>query len=278
MSADDARTPFELAAAPADLRAALDAYLLALADDAFLQGHRDSEWTGLGPILEEDIAFSSMAQDEIGHALVWYGLRAEHLGAPDPDRQAFRRDAPGWRSARLVELPRGDYAHSLVRRTLFDIAKAVQYDALAQSAWPPLATAARKLRQEKKYHLLHNQAYVKRLGTANADAHGRLQAALDALFPAALGLFEPTEGESRLVEAGVAPPAARLLELWLGALRPLLDAATLTAPIVADGPAGAPRAAVAAIDGGRRGQHGADLEALLADLQALHRSDPEATW
>lgn len=278
MSGDGGDGAFDVAAAGTDVRAALDAYLLALADDAILQGHRDSEWTGLGPILEEDIAFSSMAQDEIGHALVWYRLRTEHLGAPDPDRQAFRRDAPGWRNARLVELPRGDYARSLVRRTLFDIAKAVQYDALAHSAWPPLATAALKLRQEKKYHLLHNQAYLKRLGVANADSHGRLQAALDALFPAALGLFEPTEGEALLVAAGVVPPSARLLELWLGALLPLLEASTLRAPIVTDGAGGAPRAAVAAVDGGRAGRHGAELDALLGDMQALHRSDPEATW
>ncbi|MCC7018872.1 MAG: phenylacetate-CoA oxygenase subunit PaaC [Ardenticatenales bacterium] len=285
-------TPFDLASAPADARAALDAYVLALADDALLQGHRDSEWTGLGPILEEDIAFSSMAQDEIGHALVWYTLRAEHLGAPTPDEQAFRRDAAGWRNARLVELPRGDYATSLIRRTLFDIAKAIQYDALRHSAWPPLAVAAGKLRQEKKYHLLHNQAYVRRLGTAGADSHDRLQSALDALFPAALGLFEPTAGEAALTALGVVTPSAALSAVWLGAVRALLAQSGLSAPIAtvaavggegdgAGAGAGAGdvlRTTVAPDVGGRRGEHTDDLGAMLDAMQSLHRSDPEATW
>src|SRR6186997_1365783 len=94
--------------------------LFRMADDELLLGHRDSEWTGLGPILEEDIAFSSMAQDELGHALVWYQLLHE-LGEDEPNRLAFLRDAAAWRNARLVELPRGDYAFSLVRQYLFDL-------------------------------------------------------------------------------------------------------------------------------------------------------------
>lgn len=259
--------PFDPAAASAEVRGALDAYLLALADDALLQGHRDSEWTGLGPILEEDIAFSSMAQDEIGHALVWYGLREAHLGAGDPDAQAFERDAALWRNAALVEQPRGDYATSLVRRTLYDIAKAVQYDALRGSAWAPLATAAGKLRQEKKYHLIHNQAYVKRLGTAGADSHRRLQAALDDLYGLALGLFEPPAGEALLVERGIAPASADLARLWLAATTPLFAQATLVAP-----------ADAAAATGGRQGRHTEHLDGLLEAMQSLHRSDPEAEW
>lgn len=262
-----AGAPFDPTTAPADVRAALDAYLVALADDALLQGHRDSEWTGLGPILEEDIAFSSMAQDEIGHALVWYGLREAHLGAGDPDVQAFERDAAQWRNAALVEQPRGDYATSLVRRTMYDIAKAVQYDALRGSAWAPLATAAGKLRQEKKYHLIHNQAYVRHLGTAGADSHGRLQSALDDLYGLALGLFEPPAGEALLVERGIAPASADLRRLWLAAITPLFDQATLKAPTNA-----------AAVMGGREGRHTEHLDGLLDAMQSLHRSDPEAEW
>jgi ring-1,2-phenylacetyl-CoA epoxidase subunit PaaC len=266
----------EADALPADLRAAWQAYLLALADDEFLLGHRDSEWTGLGPILEEDIAFSSMAQDELGHALVWYGL-VHRLGADSPDRLAFLRPAPAWRNARLVEQPRGDYATSLVRQLLFDLAEAVRYGALSECPFAPVAEAARKLRQEEKYHLIHGRTYLSRLGQATAESRDRLQAALDALFPLALGLFEPPEGEATLVAAGLVPPSAALEAAWLAALVPLVRNSELALAGVV--PAGAGwRATVPGDRGGRRGEHGPELDALLAALQAMYRSDPEAEW
>ena len=115
------------------LLSALRDYLIALADDELLLGHRDSEWTGHAPILEEDIAFSNLAQDELGHALTWYTL-AHQIGAPEPDRLAFLRDAGEFRNATLVELPRGDWAFTVVRQYLFDAAEHVRYAALASSA------------------------------------------------------------------------------------------------------------------------------------------------
>lgn len=256
-----------LSALPQALREGVDALLLAFADDAMLQGHRDAEWTGLGPILEEDIAFSSMAQDELGHAQVLYRLRHEHLGAPDPDAQAFLRDAAAWRNARLVELPRGDFAFALVRRALFDLAKAVQYDALRQSPVRELAVAATKLRQEKKYHLLHDRAFVTRLGRATAASHDRLQAALEAAFPAACDLFEPSDGLAALAAAKLVPGADVLRSVWLAAVCQLADDAGLNVP-----------AADPAALGGRRGDHTEHLEPLLAAMQGMFRSDPEATW
>lgn len=258
-------------------RAALRAYLQALGDDEMLLGHRDSEWTGLGPILEEDIAFSSMAQDELGHAQVWYGVLHQHFGAPTPDAIAFLRDAPDWRNAQLVELPRGDYAFSLVRQYLFDVAEAIRYGALAESPWPALAEAAAKLRQEEKYHLLHGRAYVERLGRANADSRLRLQRALDDLFPYALGLFEAPDGESALVARGLVPPSTALRAAWLAAVVPFLQASELSPPVVPDGADGW-RPTVASIEGGRRGTHTEHLAVLLAAMQGLYRSDPAAVW
>lgn len=268
---DDERT----ASLPEDLRAPMAAYVTAIADDEMLVGHRDSEWTGLGPILEEDIAFSSMAQDELGHALVLYRL-LEPLGGPDPDAMAFLRDAPDWRNARLAELPRGDYATSLVRQYLYDLAEAVRYDALAQGGWPPLAEAATKLRQEEKYHLIHGRTFLRRLSGATRDSRGRLQDALDELWPYALGLWEPPEGEARLVEAGLLAPSAELSERWMAAVGPFLSDIGLHAGLAqADGRW---EPTVAAETGGRRGRHGPELAALLAAMQGLYRSDPEATW
>lgn len=256
-----------LADLPSALRGAVDALLVALADDCVLQGHRDAEWTGLGPILEEDIAFSSMAQDELGHALVLYRIRHEHLGAADPDDQAFLRDAPDWRHARLVELPRGDFAFSLVRRALFDLAKAVQYDALRQSPVRELAVAATKLRQEKKYHLVHDRAFVTRLGRAGEESRERMQAALDLAFPAALDLLEPSTGHDELAAAGILPEAGALRAVWLEAVGQLATDAGLVLPNAGRGDLG-----------GRKGRHTEHLEPLLSAMQGMYRSDPEATW
>lgn len=250
------------------LREALGGYLLAIADDAMLQGHRDSEWTGLGPILEEDIAFSSMAQDELGHALVLYRLLHEALGYAEPDELAFGRDAEAWRHAVAQERPRGDYAYSLVRRYLYDLERAIRYDGWRQSPLRELATAAAKLGQEKKYHRMHDQAYVGRLAKAGGEARERIQAALDEALPYAAGLWEAPEGETALVEAGLVPPSATMRAVWLEAIGRFLGEAGLDLPAIPP----------ASGEGGRRGEHGPELDALLEAMQGMYRSDPAATW
>src|SRR5215471_16608308 len=141
---------------------ALPTYLLALADDELLLGHRDSEWTGHAPILEEDIAFANLAQDEIGHAALWYGL-LRNLDGSDPDRLIFFREPGAFRNAQLVELPKGDWAFSMLRQYLFDAAESVRLPLLAVSTHRPLAEAAAKIRPEELYHLRHTQAWIQRL-------------------------------------------------------------------------------------------------------------------
>src|SRR5262249_47785821 len=123
-------------------KAALCDLLLRLADDELVIGHRNSEWTGFGPILEADIAFSSMAQAEIGHALAYSRLLAE-LDGSDPDQMAFARAADKFRCASLVCLPRGDWAFSIVRQFLYDAAESVRLEALTNSSYAPLAALAR---------------------------------------------------------------------------------------------------------------------------------------
>ncbi len=254
---------------------ALVAYLYAVGDDEMLLGHRDAEWTGLGPILEEDIAFSSMAQDELGHAQVWYSV-LHGLGQPPPDEIAFLRDAPDWRHARLYEQPRGDYAVSLVRQYLHDLAEAVRCDALKGCPYGPLAEAAVKVRQEEKYHLIHGRTYMARLATATAQSRARLQAALDEVFPLALGIWEAPAGEAVLVAAGYVPPSAALAQTWLGAVVPFLTANGLAVPAEADGDRW--RTTVAPVTGGRAGVHGPELVELLAAMQGMYRSEPGAVW
>src|SRR6478672_7587911 len=106
--------------------------LYKMADDALILGHRNSEWTGLGPMLEEDISFSSMAQDKLGHALALYTL-LEELGEADPDTVAFSRNAPQFHCCQLVELPTEEYEYALIRHFLFDHAESLRYEALSQS-------------------------------------------------------------------------------------------------------------------------------------------------
>jgi ring-1,2-phenylacetyl-CoA epoxidase subunit PaaC len=255
--------------------ASLRELAVALADDAYLLGHRDAEWTGLGPILEEDIAFSSMAQDEMGHALVWYGV-ANLLGSPDPDSMAYLRPADQWRNARLFELPRGDYAFSLARQFLADSAQAIRYEALAQSSHAGIAEAAAKLHQEQRYHLIHGRTTVARLSVGTEESRHRIQAALDELFGYGIGIWESTIGEDELVAADVTPPSTLMMDRWLATVCQFLTGAGLSVPARErdDGW----DATVDAVDGGRRGRHGPELDQVLAAGQLLRSQDPEASW
>ncbi len=244
---------------------ALKELLFRLADDEVIIGHRNTEWTGHGPILEADIAFSSMAQDELGHAQVYYSLLHE-LGEARPDRLAFLRPAAEFRCTQLVEYPRGDWAFSVARQFLYDAAESIRLRALSHSSHAPLAQAARKFVGEEKYHLMHGEMWVKQLGQAGDDSRGRLQAALDEAYPLALGLFETTEIDPAIAAEGLQLPEAELQDQWLAHVTPILAEAGLTLPEAA--PA----------YGGRRGRHTEHLAALLDDMQLVFRSDPEAAW
>lgn len=252
-----------------DSLAALRGLLTKMADDELILGHRDSEWTGLGPILEEDIAFSSMAQDKIGHALALYTLLHERLGTPDPDHYAFLREAPEYRCCHLVELPTHDYAFALLRQLLFDLSEAIRYESLEDSSFEPLRLLSRKIRGELKYHTLHGREWVRQLGRAGGESHERLQAALHSCFPAAAGLFEPGDQEQRLIGDGVYPGEEVLYHRWLDRVYPLLSAAALNLPD--------PGQLVPAF-GGRRGQHTVFLQPLLEEMGEVYRSDPETSW
>src|SRR6185312_14195972 len=102
--------------------------ILKMADDALIMGHRNSEWTGIGPILEEDIAFSSMAQDKVGHALALYTILHEQFGDPHPDALAFGRNEKEFRCCHLVGFPIGEYDFTTARHFLFNHAEIIRYE------------------------------------------------------------------------------------------------------------------------------------------------------
>ena len=197
-------------------REALAELLLTVADDEFVIGFWDSEWTGIAPILEEDVATSSIAQDEIGHANALYGLLADLTGG-DPDRIAFGRPAEAFRHAALLNHARGDWAFSVCRRWLYESADAVRLEALGRSAWEPLAALVGKMRREETYHWLHVETWLARLA-ASDDVRPRLAPALDRLWPDAHAVFAPLAGDARLVVAGILPePMAALCDRWSAA-------------------------------------------------------------
>ena len=159
-------------------------YLLALADDEFILGHRVSEWCGHAPILEEDIAFANIALDEIGHARLWLQLAAKELGedpAIFPDQQSFFRAPSEFRNLPLAELPNGDWAFSMLRQYLFDSFEISRLELLKKSPHSGLSGLAAKIYTEELYHLRHTQAWVSRLAQGTDESHSRSQAALDTL-------------------------------------------------------------------------------------------------
>jgi ring-1,2-phenylacetyl-CoA epoxidase subunit PaaC len=256
-------------------REALAELLLAMADDEFVIGFWDSEWTGIAPLLEEDVAFSSLAQDEIGHAQVLYQLLAE-LRDADPDRIAFGRGAQEYRHARLLDHPRTDWAFSIARRFLYDTADAVRLDLLAASSYAPLAGVVAKMRREETYHLMHATAWVERLAGGGEEPRRRLQDALERLWPDALCVLAPLEGDRRLVEAGVlAEPLADGEQRWLAGLAPPLERLGLPFPFRR---AGARLEPAVERPASPRGDHSASFEWLWGEFTSVYRSDPEAAW
>lgn len=242
--------------------------LYRMADDLLILGHRNSEWTGLGPILEEDIAFSSMAQDKIGQSLALFEILHE-LGESEPDTVAFTRNDNQFHSCQLVEYPIGEYDFSLVRHFFFDHADALRFDMLANTVVEPLQMVARKFRGEIKYHTMHADTWLKQLGSSSEEAKARMQQAINEVFPLALGIFEPSDYEAELIEAGIFAGEAELQSRWLDKVTQLLTSYGYTVPNIAE---------VTPAYGGRKGKHTPHLQPLLDEMTEVFRIDPAAEW
>ena len=239
--------------------------LLAMADDELILAHRNSEWIGHAPILEEDIALANIAQDELGHANIWYELH-QALTGDEPDELVFFRSANEFRNVQLVELPCGDWAFTMLRQYLFDAYELLLLDKLQHSSYQPLAEACAKIRNEEIYHLRHTSSWIKRLGLGTAESNRRTQTALDELWPYAQQLFVPLLDESILVDEKIVPNLAVLHEDWLERIRPFLTAANLTIPNTQTPPTT------------NRSGHTPHLNTLLADMQKVARLNREAVW
>ena len=259
---------FDADALDPELRAALADLLLTMADDEFVIGFRDSEWTGVAPMLEEDVAFSSLAQDEIGHARLLYEMRAALTGE-DSDGLAFHRQPNEYRHARLLDQPKQGWGFTIARRWLYDTADAARLAGLATASFEPLAQVVAKIRREERYHLMHLDAWLERLGTRHGQPRGKLLSALKTLNALALSVFAPVPGEQLLVDAGVlAAPMSELANRWRSEANARLCALSLR-PI----PDGLPPA-----DGRDHSQPDASFVWLWNEFTSVARLEEGAEW
>jgi len=285
--------------------------LLALADDELIMGHRLSEWTGWVPYVEEDLAMSSIAQDELGHARALYEI-VSSIDGQDVDALALGRAADEYRNAVLCERPNRDYAYTVARHWLYDTADDVRLAALDATTFKELREAIEVFRLEERYHLEHARLWFRRLAEGPVEARRRLADALEAAIGEALALFEPLPEENALLADGTLPRAhEEMLADWLAVIGADLDAAgldyvlaggdegsdaemipTSAGAIEADGDARA-RLQVPGLArrdgrwahegafagaGGRHGQHSEDFEPLWTEMTALYRAHPGASW
>ena len=285
--------------------------LLALADDELVMGHRLSEWTGWVPYVEEDLAMSSIAQDEMGHARALYEI-ASVLGGGDVDGLALGRAPEEYRHAVICERPNRDYAYTAARHYLYDTADDVRLEALAETTFKELAEAIRVLRIEERYHLEHARAWFRRLAMGPVEARQRFSDALADALPEAMAIFEPLPSEDALRADTTLPLSNEdMLSSWLERVgRDLEDVglervleAGADAPVGEVLPTSSGASEVAELSGkplrvpglerqdgrwvhaggfsgagGRSGRHSEDFGPLWEEMTGLYRAHPGARW
>ena len=231
-------------------------------------GHRLSEWCGHGPILEEDIALANIALDLIGQASLYLKLAGETEGkGRSEDDLAYFRDAVDYRNVQLVELPKGDYAFTILRQFFFDVFSFHVLEVLEKGAHAEIAGIASKGFKEVRYHVRHSSEWVVRMGDGTQESHDRAQKAVNALWRFTGEMFEADDVDRSVHAAGIGPDLDAVRPKWEAVVKDVLGRATLTVP---DDPP--------AMTGGRRGRHTEYLGHMLSEMQIVARSHPGAEW
>ncbi|EFO29789.1 phenylacetate-CoA oxygenase, PaaI subunit [Roseibium sp. TrichSKD4] len=243
-------------------------WLMRLGDNTLILGHRLSEWCGHSPVLEEDIAMANTALDLLGQTQLWLGLAGEVEGkGRTADNLAYLRDASRFRNVLLLERPNGDFGQTLMRQFLFDAFHLELLKSLQTSSDPRVVEIAGKAIKEVAYHLERSADLVIRLGDGNGESHGRMQSALDDLWPYVGELFVSDDVDKAVADAGIGPDPADMKAAWRQTVDEVLRAATLSVP--GEG---------YVHKGGKRGVHTEHLGYILAEMQFLQRAYPGATW
>ncbi len=246
-------------------------YALRLGDDALIAAQRLAEWSARAPEMEEDIALSNIALDQLGVARLMLSL------VGDEDELAYLRDDHEYRNCLLVELPNagptaapgtpGDFGVTIVKLLALSTYQWLTYQWLVASSDERLQDIAAKARKESRYHVDHAALWTVRLGDGTDESHRRMQAAVDDIWPYTHELFENDPLNQSLNDAELAPLPSGLKPQWTDMVTDVLDRATLAVPDNGWRPSG-----------GRIGRHTEHLSYLLAEMQVLHRAHPGATW
>ncbi len=247
---------------------ALFNYLLQLGDNALIQGHRLSEWCSKAPFLEEDLALTNMALDNIGRAqsFLKYAGDIEGIGRTDDDL-AYKRGERQFYNHLIYELPIGDFAYTIAKQLIISVFEYFQYTELTQSKDSTITGIASKSLKEIKYHKLHATDWCMRLGKGTVESHQRLQEAFNALWMYTGELFEMYESDAILVKDGIAIDLNIVKMKWKEMITTILKDASIDIPTIDYMQTGS-----------RRGIHTEHLGHLLAEMQYLQRAYPDATW
>lgn len=266
-------------------------YILRLADDALIAGHRLSEWTGHGPILEQDIALTNTALDHIGRARSLYQYAAETFNnlpageksstfssvalntmiaggnATDEDDLAYLRDVVDFRNLLLLEQPNGDWAYTIAKCFYYDAYNYLLFEALQHSTDAMLAAVATKSLKEATYHLRWSSEWVIRLGDGTEESHKKMQHAINELWMYTGEMFVASESEKAMEASGEGVNLEQLASLWMSRVSDVLNEATLTIPT-----------ASWMQQGGKKGIHSEHLGYILAEMQFMQRAYPGMEW
>lgn len=241
-------------------------YAVRLGDDALVLSHRLCEWCSNAPVLEEDLALSNVALDYLGRARMLYGYAGDMLGVSE-DELAFKRDVMEFENLLMVELPRGDFAFSMVRQYLLDEFEAAFFAVLCQSKDATLAGIAGKTVKEVQYHKRRSEEWMRRLGLGTEEGNRRAQAALDELWGYVDELFVMDELERSLCEQGIAVDRDVLAGPWRETVEQLIAAVELQVP-----------PGDWQVAGGRERVHTEHLGHLLSEMQFMQRAYPGLNW
>ena len=243
-------------------------YVLRIADTCLILGQRLAEWCGHGPVLEEDIALANMALDLVGQsrALLTHAGELEGHGR-DEDQLAFLRIERDYLNPTIVELPRGDFAFTVLRNAFVASWLQLLWQGLASSSDAGLAAIAGKAVKEARYHQQHADDWVVRLAGGTQESRRRIDKALMQLWPYTAELIEADAVDEQAASSGLGPSWATLAAAWQTEAHALFDAAGLNIPKPS-----------ALRSTGKTGVHSEHMGFILTELQYLQRSFPGGVW
>ncbi len=254
---------------------ALAELLWQLADDDLVVAYRASEWLGLAPHVEEDVAFSSIAQDEMGHAAMYFEL-LEQMGEGSRDDLSHLRTVSERRNAVLLEEPNGsgsylhaphfDWAFTIVRHYYYDVWESLRLRQLLNASYGPLVAVAQKALREEAYHLAHQELWIRKMANHSDQTRRRLMTALSYASAMAGDLIYVERWQDVWMSSGILPSADRLPAWWQTQVGQFLNGLGLELPAIGMGP------------NGRLGDHSPHLAELLATLSEVYRMEPGAAW